>query len=150
MHAGWDWLSVSGDVVESTNYILKKGYNGHSSRGGDAGKSAMEREAMVVQQVWVWWFLIFDLPLLHYNTPHTAVCTAASLLSSTPQAPSTQAPSVTQLYYSSPTHGCRRAEEAAGGESEGDPRPGGMLSVCCSSCPYCVHHSAFIKLKLPS
>ena len=25
---------VSGDVVESTNYILKKGDNGHSSRGG--------------------------------------------------------------------------------------------------------------------
>ena len=28
---------VSGDVVESTNYILKKGYNGHSSRGGGGG-----------------------------------------------------------------------------------------------------------------
>ena len=33
------------------NYILKKGYNGHSARGGRAGKSAVEREAMVVQQV---------------------------------------------------------------------------------------------------
>ena len=54
--------AVSGDVVESVNYILKKGYNGHSARGGGAGKSAMEREAMVVQQVWEWWFLTFDLP----------------------------------------------------------------------------------------
>ena len=45
---------VSGEVVESTNYILKKGYNGHSSRGGGAGKSAVEREGMVVHQVWEW------------------------------------------------------------------------------------------------
>ena len=136
--------AVSGDVVESTNYILKKGYNGHSSRGGGARKSAVEREAMVVPHVWEWWFLTFDLPLLHYNTPHTAACTAASILSTTPQAPSTQAPSATQLYYSLPIHGCRRAEEATGGESEGDPRPGGMLSVCCCSRSYCVHNSAFI------
>ena len=57
--------AVSEDVVESTNYILKKGYNMHSSRGGGAGKSAVEREAMVVQHVWEWWFLTFDLPLLH-------------------------------------------------------------------------------------
>ena len=40
--------AVPGDVVESVNYILKKGYNGHSARGGSAGKSAVEREAMVV------------------------------------------------------------------------------------------------------
>ena len=78
---------VSGDVVESTNYIVKKGYNGHSSRGWGAGKTAVERKAMVVQQVWEWWFLMFDLPFLHYNTPHTAACTAASLLSTTPQVP---------------------------------------------------------------
>ena len=58
---------VSGDVVESVNYILKKGYNGHSAGGGGAGKSAVKREAMVVQQVWEWWFLTFDLPLLYYN-----------------------------------------------------------------------------------
>ena len=43
--------AVSGDVVESTNYILKKGYNGHSARSGGAGKSAVERQAMVVEQV---------------------------------------------------------------------------------------------------
>ena len=43
--------AVSGDVVESTNYILKKGYNAHSSRGGGAVKSAVESEAMVVRQV---------------------------------------------------------------------------------------------------
>ena len=35
--------AVSGDVVESTKYILKKGYNGQSSRGEGAGKSAAER-----------------------------------------------------------------------------------------------------------
>ena len=70
--------------MESTNYILKKGYNGHSSRGGGAGKSVVEREAMVVQQVWEWWFLTFDVPLLHYNTPDIAACTAASLLSPPP------------------------------------------------------------------
>ena len=57
--------AVLGDVVESTNYILKKRYNVHSSMGGGAGKSAVEREAMVVQHVWEWWFLTFDLPLLH-------------------------------------------------------------------------------------
>ena len=121
--------AVSGDVVESVNYILKKGYHGHSARGGGAGKSAVEREAMVVQQVWEWWFLTFDLPLLHYNTPHTAACTAASLRSTTPQAPTTHAPSANQLSYSSPIHGRRRDEEAAGGEPQGDAGPGGMLSV---------------------
>ena len=111
----------------------------------------MEREAMVVQQVWEWWFLTFDQPLLQYNTSHTAACTAASLLSTTPQAPSTQAPSATKLYYSSPIHGRRRrAEEPAGGESEGDPRRCGMLSIRCCSHSYCVHHWAFIKPKLPS
>ena len=41
-------VAVSGDMVESVNYILEKGYNGHSARGGCAGKSAVEREAMVV------------------------------------------------------------------------------------------------------
>ena len=46
---GGGLAAVSGEVVESTNYILKKGYNGHSSRGGGAGKSAVAREAMVVQ-----------------------------------------------------------------------------------------------------
>ena len=119
--------AMSGDIVESLNYILKKGYNGHSARGGGAGKSVVEREAMVVQQVWEWWFLTFDLPLLHYNTPHTSACTAASLLSTTPQAPTNHAPSATQLSYSSPIHGRRRDEEAAGGEPKGDTSPGGML-----------------------
>ena len=109
----------------------------------------MQREAMVVQQVWEWWVLTFDLPLLHYNTPHTAACTAASLVSTTPQAPSTQAPSSTQLYCFSPIHGRRQAEEAAGGQSEGDHRLGGMLSICCCSRSYCVQNSAFIKPKLP-
>ena len=112
--------------MESTSYILKKGYNGHSSRGGGAGKSAVEREAIVVQQVWEWWFLTFDLPLWHYNTPHTAACTPASILSTTPQPPSTRPPSATQLYYSSPIHGHRRAEEGDGGEAGGDPCPGGI------------------------
>ena len=99
--------AVPGDVVESPNYILKKGYNGHSSRGGGAGKSAVEREAMVVQQVWERWFLTLHLPLLHYNTPHTVACTAASIRSTTPQPPSTQVPCATQLYYSSPINGHR-------------------------------------------
>ena len=44
----------------------------------------MEREAMVVWQFWERWFLTFDLPLLHYNAPHTAACTAASILSTNP------------------------------------------------------------------
>ena len=142
--------AVSGDVVESTNYILKNGYNGHSARGGGAGKSVVEREAMVVQQVWEWWFLTFDLPWLQYNTSHTAACTAASLLRTTAQAPSTHAPSATQLSYSSPIHGRRRAKEAAGGEPKGDPGHSGRLSVCCCSRSYCVYNSAFIKPKLPS
>ena len=98
--------AVSVDVVERVNYILKKGYKGHSARGGGAGKSAVEREATVVQQVWEWWFLTFDVPLLHYNTPHTAACTAASILSTAPQAPTTHA-TLTKLSYSSPIHGCR-------------------------------------------
>ena len=96
--------AVSGVVVESTNCTLKKGYNGHSSRGGGASKSAVEREAKVVRQVWERWFPTFDLPLLHDITPHTAVCTAASLLSTTPQATSTQAPSATHRDDSSPIH----------------------------------------------
>ena len=102
-------VAMSGDVVESTNYILRKGYNGHSARGGGARKSAVERETMVVQQVWEWWFLTFDLPLLHYNTPDTEACTAASLLSTGPQAPSGHTPSATHLHYSSPIHGRPRA-----------------------------------------
>ena len=142
--------AVWGDFVESTNDILKKGYNGHSSRGGGAGKSAVEREAMVVQQVWECWFLTFDLLILHSHTPHTAACNAASLLSTTPHAPSTDAPSSTQRYHSSPIHGRRQDEEAAGAESEGDPRPSGMLSICCCSRSYCVHNSAFTKPKLRS
>ena len=133
--------AASGDVVESTNYILKKGYHGHSSRGGGAGKSEVEQEAMVVQQVREWWFLTFDLPLLHYNTAHTAACTAASILSTTPQPPSTQAPSAApQLYYSSPIHGRRRTKEAPGGESKGDPRLGSMLFVVV-----CVHIAFIIR-----
>ena len=43
--------AVLGDVVESTNYILKKGYNWQSSRGEVVGKSAVESQATVVQQV---------------------------------------------------------------------------------------------------
>ena len=121
--------AVSRDVVESVNFIFKKGYNGHSASGGGAGKSTVKRGAMVVQQVWKWWFLTFDLPLLHYNTPHAAACTAASLLSTTPQAPTTHAPSATQLSYSAPIHGRRRAEEAAGGGQEGNTGAGGMLCV---------------------
>ena len=133
---GGGLAAVSGDVVESVNYILKKGYNGHSARCGAAGKSAVEQEAMVFQQVWEWWFLTFDLPLLHYNTTHNAACTAASLLSTTPQAPSTHAPSATQLSYSSPIHGRRRAEEADGGGPEGDTGLGGVPSMCCCSRSY--------------
>ena len=78
--------AVSGDVVDRTNYILKKRYNGHSSRGGGVGKSVVQREAMVVPKVSEWWFLTFDLPFLYYNTPHTALCTSASILSTTTQA----------------------------------------------------------------
>ena len=96
---------------------------------------------MVVQLVWERWFLTFDLPLLHYNTPHTAACTAASLLSTTPQAPSTHAPSATQLYYSSPIHGRRRAEEAARGESEGSP----PMVVCCLSAVVRVHMAFILR-----
>ena len=43
--------AVLGDVAQRTNCIMKQGYNGHSSGGGGAGKNAVEREAMVVQQV---------------------------------------------------------------------------------------------------
>ena len=131
--------AVSGDVVESTNNILKKGYNGHSSKGGGAGKSAVEREAMVVQQVWEWWFLTFDLPL-HYNTPHTAACTAASLLT-TPQAPSTQVPSATQLYYSSPIHGRRRLKKLL----QESQKATLALVVCCLSIVVRVHIAFIIR-----
>ena len=62
---------------------------------------------MIAQQVWEWWFLTFDMPLLHYNTPHTVACTAASLLSTTPKVPSTQVRSATQLHNSSPIRGHR-------------------------------------------
>ena len=40
--------AVSRDVVGSVNYISRKGYNGHSARGGGVGKSAVEREAMAI------------------------------------------------------------------------------------------------------
>ena len=103
--------TVSADAVESTNYIAKNGYDWHSSTGGGRAKSAVEWEAMVVRHFWEWWFLPFDLPLLHYNTPHTAACTAASIQSTTAQPHSTQATcAARELYYSSPIHGRRRAE----------------------------------------
>ena len=138
--------AVSRDVVESVNYILKKGYNGHSARGAGAGKSAVEREAMVVHQVWEWWFLTFDLSLLHYNTPHTAACTAASLLSTSPHAPPTHAPSMTQLSYSSPIHGAAEMRKLL----EESQRATLARVVCCQSRSYCVHNSAFMKPKMPS
>ena len=137
--------AVSGDVVESVNYILKKGYNGHSARGGCAGKTAVEREAMVVQQVWEWSFLTFELPLLHYNTPHTAACTAASFLSTTPKHP----PPTRPLRPSSLI--LRQSMDAAEMRKllEKSQRATLALVVCCLPRSYCVHNSAFIKPKLP-
>ena len=44
---------------------------GAGAGAGDAGLTALEREAVVVQQVWDWWFLTFDLPLPYCNTRHT-------------------------------------------------------------------------------
>ena len=46
---------------------------------------------MVILPVWEWWFVTFDMPLLHDDTPHTAARTAASLLSPPPP-PSTLHP----------------------------------------------------------
>ena len=138
--------AVSRDVVETVNYILKKGYNGHSARGGGAGKSAVEREAMVALQVFEWWFLTFDLPLLHYNTPHTAACTAAPVLSTTRQAPTLHAPPATQLSYSSPYMDTAEMRKLL----EESQRATLALVVCCLSRSYSVHNSAFIKPKLAS
>ena len=121
---GVGFAAVSGDVVESTHYILNKGYNGHSPGCGGAGKSAREREAMVVQQYLEWWCLTFDLPLLRYNTPHRGV---HRRFTSKHHPPSILHP--TKLYYSSRIDGGRQADEVAAGESEGHPRPSGMLSI---------------------
>ena len=82
---GLGWAAVSWDVAESTNYILRKGYSGHSSRGGNVAKTAVEGEAIVVRHLWEWWFLTFELPLLRYNTPYIAACKADSMLSTTRQ-----------------------------------------------------------------
>ena len=38
---GWDVATVSGDVVESTNYILQKGHNEHSVQGRGAAPKVM-------------------------------------------------------------------------------------------------------------
>ena len=79
------------------------------------GMSAVEHEAMVVQQVWQWWFLTFELLLLHYPAPHTATCTAALILSSTPPTPSTQAAvAAPKLHFASRIHRHCRIEEGAG------------------------------------
>ena len=83
---------MSGDVVESTSYILKKGYNEYRSKAGGVHESVVEREGMVVKQLWEWWFLTFDLRLMHYNTPDTAACTAVSILSTTPDHPPPKRP----------------------------------------------------------
>ena len=83
----------------------------------------------------------FDLPLLYYIIPHTAAFTAASLLSTTPQAPTTHATSATQLYYSSPIHGRRRAEEA----DEGEPHATLALVVCPLSAVVRVHIAFIIR-----
>ena len=53
---GMGLVAALGDLVESTNYTLRKGYNGHSSRGRVAGQSVVEREPTVVQRVWDGWF----------------------------------------------------------------------------------------------
>ena len=118
--------AVSGDVVESVNYILKKRYNGHGARGGGVGKSASGREAMVVQQVWECWFLTFDLPLLHYPQPTRHLRPSFLTLR-----PSMDAAELRKLLEES-----QKATLA--------------LVVCCLSRLYCVDNSAFIKPKLPS
>ena len=38
---GWDVATISGDVVERTNYILQKGYNEHSVQGRGAAPKVM-------------------------------------------------------------------------------------------------------------
>ena len=138
---GVELAAVSSDVVESTNYILKKGYYGHSSRGGCAGKSAMQREAMVLEQVWECWFLTFELPLLHYNTPHTAACTAASLLSTGPQAPSTHAPSVPSFITPRPSMGAAGLRKLL----EESQKATLALVVCCLCAVVRVHITFIIQ-----
>ena len=134
-------VAVLGAVVESTNYILKKEYNGHSARGRGAGKSAVKGEAVVVQQVWEWWFLTFELPLLQYNTPHTAVCTAASLLSTTPKHPPPRRPlrpSFITLRQSMDAPELRKLLE------EGQ-KPTPALMVCCVRVVVRVHIAFIIR-----
>ena len=82
--------AVCADVVESLSAILKRAYNDHSGRGGGGmrGVTQLEREGEVVLQVWLWWFLKFDLPLRNYGTPHTAPCTMAKLMATRSTPPS--------------------------------------------------------------
>ena len=91
--------AVSANVVESLNAILKKAHNDHTARGGGGGMpgaSNLEREGEVVLKAWEWWFLKFDLPLRTQGTPHTELCTMATLMA-------THSPPPLALPHSPPT-----------------------------------------------
>ena len=99
---------------------------------------------MVLQQVWEWWFLTFDLPLLHYKTPHTAACTAASLLSTIPKHPPPKRPLLPSFITLRPS--------MEGGELrkllEESQKATLALVVCCLSAVVCVLIAFIIRRSL--
>ena len=78
---GFGMAMFSGDIVETLNRLLKRGFNDHSGRGGGQGgwKGAMK-------QCLEWLFLYFDGPL-RKGSARNHCCVAQQVLEGSPVAP---------------------------------------------------------------
>ena len=101
---------------------------------GVRGKSAVEREPMVVQQVWEWWFLTADLPFLHPT--HRGVYCRFNSKRTSPNHPRAQPPLRPLSFIS-----LRPSMDAAELRKllEETHKATLALMVCCLSAAGCVH-----------
>ena len=84
--------ALSGDVVESTNCILNKGYNGIVLGVGVGARVRQNGKQWSSRMFWEWWFLTFNMPLLHYDT-HTPLPPLPLQFQALPPPPTTLHPS---------------------------------------------------------
>ena len=123
----------SGDVVESLNRLLKKGFNDHSDRGAqlsDGLEGLIDAQGRVVGQVWEWVFLYFDIPLVRTGRTRTHACRAQKYCEGNvvpsrtpprPRTPSSNPPSTHPIHPSTPDRPAPRA---------GSPVPDGSPTRC--------------------
>ena len=111
-----------------SNYLL---YLEEDVTEAVANATQLEREGEVVSQVWVWWFLKFDL---NYGTPHTAPCTMAKLMATHSPPPSTLASPPLALF--SPCHGRLGHAKDVGRHAQSEQRSPGVFCLCTLACVY--------------